>query len=182
MCVGAGRKPRLLVFSCTGSFFTLSALPQAVLPTLEVGGKTLVQSNAISRFVAREHGMYGKNNVESTQIDAIIETTADLNVAFRTARQKADADTQAEVTKKLYEEEGPRYLGYIEKLIEAAGKDGYAVSNSLSLADCYIHATVDTLGLKATLEKFPKVAACVKRVEENANIAKWLKERPKTDY
>ena len=160
----------------------LSALPQAVLPTLEIGGKTIVQSNAIARFVAREHGMYGNNSLESTQIDEILETTADLNLAFRTARQRADADKQAEVTKKLYEEDGPRYLGYIENLIEAAGKDGYAVSSSLSLADCYIHATVDTLGLKVLLEKFPKVAACVKRVEENENIAKWLKERPVTDY
>ena len=156
-------------------------MPQGVVPIFEIDGKTFVQSHAIARFVAREYGMYGENNMESLQIDQIQDTIADLILIFRTAFRNPDETKKAELMKKLNEEDGPRYLGYIEKLIESSGKDGYAVSNSLSLADCCIHAIVDFLRLRNKLGKFSKVAASMKRVEENANIAKWLKERPVTE-
>ena len=157
-------------------------MPQAVLPIFEVDGKTFVQSNAIARYVAREYGMYGKSNLESTQIDQIQETITDLILLFRTARRTTDENKKAELMKKLNEEDGPMYLGYIEQLIEASGKDGYAVSNSLSLADCCIHSVVEFFRIQNKLDKFPLVAASMKRMEENKNIAKWLKERPVTEF
>ena len=33
----------------------------------------------------------------------------------------------------LETEDSPKYLGYIEKLVEAFGRDGYSVGNSVSL-------------------------------------------------
>ena len=51
----------------------------------------------------------------------------------------------------------------------------------LSLADISIHVFTDFLQLKDKLDKFPGITACIKKVEENKNIAKWLKERPVTE-
>ena len=51
----------------------------------------------------------------------------------------------------------------------------------LSMADTSIHAFIDTFVLKDKLDKCPRIAACIKKVEENKNIAKWLKERPVTE-
>ena len=120
--------------------------------------------------------------MDSFIIDQIQDTIADLMLFMRTAIRTGDQAQMAEKEKELHDEHAPRYLGYIEKLIESSGKDGYAVSDSLSLADCCIHAVVEFLRLRDHLEKFPKVAASMSRLEENKHIAKWLKERPVTDY
>ena len=154
-------------------------MPQESLPIFEIDGKTtIVQSHAIQRYVAREFGMYGKNNLESTRIDEIQDTINDLIDIFRTAFRNPDEDKKKELMKKLQEEDGPKYLGYLDKLIATSGKNGFAVSDSLSLADCLVHSIVDFLQLTDKVKAYPKVAASIKRVEENANIAKWLKARP----
>ena len=51
----------------------------------------------------------------------------------------------------------------------------------LSVADIAIHVFSDMLGIRDELKKCKKLAAVIKRVEENKNIAKWLKERPVTE-
>ena len=35
--------------------------------------------------------------------------------------------------KKVETEDSPKYLGYIEKLVEAFGRDGYAVGDTVSI-------------------------------------------------
>ena len=48
----------------------------------------------------------------------------------------------------------------------------------LTVADLTLRGYLEFLGLQFLFDKFPKVAASCKKVEENKNIAKWLKERP----
>ena len=49
------------------------------MPILEVDGKhTFVESKAIYRYLAREFGFYGCNNMEATQIDVITEVVGDM--------------------------------------------------------------------------------------------------------
>lgn len=91
-----------------------------------------------------------------------------------------DETKKAELMKKFQTEDAPRYLGYIDQLIGKFGKDGYAVTNTLTMADCAIHAAVAILSLTAALDKFPKIAACMKKLGANKNVTKWLKERPET--
>ena len=49
-----------------------------------------------------------------------------------------------------------------------------------SLADAVIYAVIEFFMLKGVLDKFPKVTANLKTVEENKRIAKYLKERPES--
>jgi glutathione S-transferase len=46
--------------------------PFAQAPALEHNGVTIVQTDAILRYIGREWGMYGENNVESTMIDMLL--------------------------------------------------------------------------------------------------------------
>ena len=48
------------------------------MPMMEYDGKKLVQSMAIARFVAREYGLAGKNNLEGAQADMLADCMTDL--------------------------------------------------------------------------------------------------------
>jgi hypothetical protein len=48
------------------------------VPELEFDGERIGQSNSIARFLAREYGLAGKNNIEAAQLDAIIDSSADI--------------------------------------------------------------------------------------------------------
>ncbi|XP_052216504.1 S-crystallin SL11-like [Dreissena polymorpha] len=54
-------------------------MPQYVVPVLEVDGRTnITQSMAISRYLARQFDLYGKNAQEMALVDQIIETVEDI--------------------------------------------------------------------------------------------------------
>jgi len=49
------------------------------LPLLRIDGLNIVQKMAAVRYLARKHGLYGKDNAEATQIDILAETIADYS-------------------------------------------------------------------------------------------------------
>ena len=57
---------------------TFTAIPWGILPALEYDGKKLVQSISIARFVAREFGLAGKNNLEAAQADMLVDCMSDF--------------------------------------------------------------------------------------------------------
>ena len=57
---------------------TFAAIPWGQLPALEYDGKMLVQSISIARFVAREFGLAGKNNLEAAQADMLVDCMSDF--------------------------------------------------------------------------------------------------------
>ena len=48
------------------------------MPELTWDGKVLGQSTAIARFVAREVGIAGKNNIEMAECDAIVDFCSEV--------------------------------------------------------------------------------------------------------
>ena len=47
------------------------------MPTLEVDGKVMCQSNAIFRYIANELGLYGTTNAAKVIADQICETLSE---------------------------------------------------------------------------------------------------------
>ena len=47
------------------------------LPVLEVDGKTIAQSMAIARFLARRYKLTGENEIEEAEADAIVDCIND---------------------------------------------------------------------------------------------------------
>ena len=48
------------------------------MPVLEFQGRMLTESKAIARFLARRHGMAGRDDFEAALIDAAVDTMSDL--------------------------------------------------------------------------------------------------------
>ncbi|KAH7700456.1 Glutathione S-transferase 1 [Aphelenchoides avenae] len=48
-------------------------LPYGQLPLLEVDGTPIAQSYAIYRFLGRQFGLAGKDNVEAAQVDSLAD-------------------------------------------------------------------------------------------------------------
>ena len=77
----------------------------------------------------------------------------------------------------------PAKLALFEK--RAAGNDnGWLFGNKLTWADFafYLSAEWVLMGNKDALEKFPGLKKLRASVEALPNIAKWIEERPKTDF
>ncbi len=53
-------------------------MPLGQLPVLEYDGAILSQSLTIARFLAKEFGLAGKNNLEQAQADMIMDAGNDL--------------------------------------------------------------------------------------------------------
>lgn len=53
-------------------------IPSPGLPILEFDGKTIGQSIAIARFMAKEYNLAGKNNFEAAQCDMFIDCMTDF--------------------------------------------------------------------------------------------------------
>lgn len=53
-------------------------MPYGMLPVLEIDGKPIAQSNAVARYLAREHNLAGKDEWESMLCDVLVDTLGDL--------------------------------------------------------------------------------------------------------
>lgn len=58
--------------------FVYIATPFGQCPILEVDGKQLVQSHAIARYLARQHGLAGQDDWEQAQADMYTDCINDL--------------------------------------------------------------------------------------------------------
>lgn len=56
-------------------------MPMGQLPVLEVDGKRVYQSSAISRYLAKKVGLAGSNDWESLIIDSAVDTINDFRLS-----------------------------------------------------------------------------------------------------
>ena len=157
-------------------------------PLLLVDGTAIAQSKTIERYLARRVGLYGANEVEAAQIDAIGEHIRDMKEMHGKAADKA----------VFKSETLPAFLGKLEKV--AGSTKGCLVGKSLSLADIQLYEVVCEYfpsreayestkdggsasagglasGEAALLKDCPKLTASVVAVKAHPNIAKHVAGR-----
>jgi len=151
-------------------------LPFGQLPILQVGDVTIAQSQAINRYLAREHGLAGKNSLENAQVDMVIDGWTDLT----SARFAAKTD---EEKAKFASETLPTWLGHLEKIVAANGS-GYFVGSGLTVADIVGFVSLDYVKTNAptALEHFPALSKLYELVLSRPNINNWVKNRPVTPF
>jgi glutathione S-transferase len=149
------------------------------LPKLEWDGEVLYTSLSIARFLAREFGLMGKNNLESVKVDEIVDVIQDTLNAGYTAAFMSDEKAKAEALAKHTGETIPRIMEQIEKRLESRGGQ-FMVGNNLTWADIQLFFFCNENS--PCMAKIPLVANLVKRVEELPNIKKWVENRPKTVF
>ena len=145
-----------------------SIKPWGQLPVLEVDGTTISQSCAILRYCGEIGGLVSSDPLVNAKSNEVIDATEDIiklfipTFAIKDPAEKNAA--RAEICKnggKLEE-----VLAKFEAFVAAHGKNGFAVSDSLTLADFALYNSECMLvsgwldGFPLTvLDKFPALLA-----------------------
>ncbi|BFZ22263.1 hypothetical protein BsWGS_25302 [Bradybaena similaris] len=161
-----------------------TSTPFGQLPLLEIDGQIFSQSNALSCYLAREFGYYGKTNLESLEIDQVVFLINDFVQEVYKFFFQTDEQKKAELKQHFVDVEMPKYLGFFEKLLEA-NATGYFVGNSLTLADLVVYdlvSDVQQLSPDGALDKFPRVKEHLNLVESNERIRAYIVNRKSTTF
>ena len=130
-----------------------------------------------SRFLAAQFGLKGNNNLESAQVDEVVDTIEDvIGVTIKT-HFETDPVKKAETIAGLNTSTVLPMLTNIEKRLVSRGGQ-FLVGNALSLADIHLFFFCSEYTTAKLLATTPKIANLVKRVEHLPNIQKWLRQRP----
>ncbi|XP_071647931.1 glutathione S-transferase-like [Temnothorax longispinosus] len=153
-------------------------MPFGKVPVLEVDGKRIHQSVAIGRYVAKQCGLAGKNDLESLEIDSTVDTIQELleNIYVNYVRAK-------EQKLEIVDETVSYYLERLDAQVKRNG--GYFVGGALTWADLTFVGVLDYMNFltkENVVEKYENLKQLRKKVEEIPAIKSWIEKRPPTLY
>ncbi|XP_066254759.1 glutathione S-transferase-like [Euwallacea similis] len=157
-----------------------SGAPLEQLPLLEVDGKVLFQSIAITRYVAHIVGLDGKTALENSEIDAVVDSVNDLRSKTLNWAYETDKAKKAQLAAALFAEPFPFFLNKFESWASKNG--GYLALGRLTWADIYAIAILDFLGSifkKNLIEGHPNLIKMRENVVSIPRIKAWIANRPK---
>jgi len=162
------------------------ALPYGQVPLYQEGDFSLGQSGSIARYVARKHGLHGKDARESAFVDSVVDCVL-TDIGGNVFRQMkwGDEAKKAENKEKFEKEVLTKYLPALERQLAAHdGGKGYFLGEHVSLADiAFFHFFSNLQGeFPHALDKAPTLKALYDRVAARPKIAKWVAERPQTNF
>jgi glutathione S-transferase len=163
-----------------------------VLVTAE--GKTIGQSKAIERYLAKKFGLMGSSLEDEAMIDCIAEHCRDVKDAARTkgfsrfTKGKSDEE-KAAARKEWFETDMPEMLKKIEEAVkETSGASGYSFGKETSYADVAIWSLLrdcpagDLDDTQKASEQCALLNSIADQIASNEGVAKWLKERPESMF
>ena len=161
--------------------------PTGQLPILEIEGKTLTGSAPIARFLAGRFGLEGTSDLEKAQLGGMIDYLLDFvpNISSWSAEQNEDKKTA--IWDTVRNEHIPKYWGLINKWIEDNTGSVWIFGSNPTYVDFFIYCytelilAIDPLN-QDVFNQFPAILKHRAAVESLPNIAKWIKERPVTQY
>ena len=121
----------------------VTATPFGQCPVLYVdgGSKVLAQSHTIARYLARQHGLAGKDNFEQAQADMYVDCIYDLHGATRAATWEKDEAKQKEIFDKLHQEFIKPHIEKIEGHLIKNGT-GFLVGKAVTIYCAYKKLTI----------------------------------------
>lgn len=158
-------------------------MPFGHLPVLVIEGtKMLAQSNAIARYLARHHGLAGKDIWEQAQADMFADNIKDLIQSGSGIYRETDPEKQQEMGRAFFEETLVPHMAKIEEILQKNG--GLLVGKSVTWADIMYYAFFANAVAKfpETLKDSPHLKALMDRIEQNPNIKRYLATRPVTEH
>ncbi len=115
---------------------TEGVFPFGQFPVLQVDDKTIAQTGAIARFCGKLGGLYPtENDFYAAKVDEVIDLATDITGKIRPSLIEKDPEKRVGMRRELAETVLPKWLGFMEKLLENNGKTGYFVDDSLTVAD-----------------------------------------------
>lgn len=168
----------------------LNRAPVLVTPD----GKTIGQSKAIERYLARRFELMGESPEDEAIIDCIAEHCRDVKDAARVkgfssfAKGKTDEE-KSRARAEWFDGDMPELLGKIEDAVEeTSASPGYAFGTSTTYADVVIWALLRdcfSMDLEETAkasEKCTRLNAIADQIASNPGVSKWLNERPESAF
>lgn len=158
------------------------------VPVLKFANDTqLTQSLAIARYLAREVGLAGTNNLESAEIDTVVETQRDMNEVFYTKLVIDNVDLKpGPEFQKFIETNYVEHCDKLTTLKNAYSKnEKYFVGNNLSWADLYVYDSINSLSLfeSQVIKNFNnRFKGFCNNIHNETSLKKYFEERPKTTY
>jgi glutathione S-transferase len=148
-----------------------SALRFTCVPVLEIDGKPVTQSNALSRYIGKMAGLYPEDPLQALYCDEVLGALEDLtNQIGRTMRLQGDELRAAR--EQLSQGWIPTYLRGLSELLERGGGE-YFADNRLTVAD--LRAFIETRWLTSGfLDHIPTdivTSVAPTLAEHNARIA-----------
>ncbi|CAL8089279.1 unnamed protein product [Orchesella dallaii] len=158
--------------------------PWGQLPVLQVGDKTLSQSNTISRYLARKFNLVGEDEWEAAKIDELADALTDLRLEWRKFFMEQDETKKAELKKVFVETTVPKYFTKFEAQIAANNGGPYLVGKNLTWVDLLTAHFLEFFEVSepGLLEKFGALKKLRDTVFENEKIKAWLDKRPVTQF
>jgi glutathione S-transferase len=159
--------------------------PYGGLPSLEIDGKIFGGSAPIERYIAEQHGLAGSNELENFELSTIFDVTFDLLLRVILHHFEKEEARKADLKKELEETHLPKYLGILNKVITDNGAaDGWIYGNKVTYVDLRVAQLADLILLASpnALDAYPAVAKLKATVEALPKIAKWIKERPESEF
>ena len=156
------------------------------LPVLEVDGKMLSQTQAMAVYAGKLAGIHPDDPWSAAKVDECLngctDVTTTLGATFRLAE-----DEKISARRALIEEGGrlALHLGGLEKLCVENGSCGFAVGDSLTVADLAIWRLAGWLasgaldGIPTTyVGTFPAITKLVESVDAHPKVDEWKAAHP----
>ena len=153
---------------------------------LEIDGKLYAGSAPLVRYVAEQHGLAGSNELENLELASIYDMTEDLLLRLIPVFEEKDETRKAKLLKELKETHVPKYFGITEGVITKNGSpEGWIYGKAVTYADFRVAQICDIVTIFSgsdVLDAYPAIAKLKNTVEALPKIAKWIEERPKTEF
>ncbi|CAF4987947.1 unnamed protein product [Rotaria sp. Silwood1] len=161
-------------------------MPLGQMPVLEIDGVKIPQSLPIARYLARKFHLAGKDELEQLKVDVCVHTIADYRQRYiQHILAQPDPELKAEGRKTMVNEELPKFLPFIDKLLSMWSPEGpFFLGSEITWADLICFDFMQSMfELDPTIgERFPRIEQHYNAVKKQPRIAAYLKVRPKTDF
>ena len=163
---------------------TDGTFPFGQFPVLEVDGKKVAQTSGIARFCGKLAGLYPKDDdFAAAKVDEVLDLATDITMKMQPALREPDPEQRKLKREELSREILPRWLGFLENLLEENGNTGFFVGDSLTVADLAAWRLCSWIrggiidGIPQTqLDAHPQLLEHHLRIGGIPKIDKWMKK------
>ncbi|XP_076656366.1 uncharacterized protein LOC143361011 [Halictus rubicundus] len=157
-------------------------MPFGQVPVLEIDGKKVNQSVAISRYLAKQFGLAGKDDWEALEIDVVVDTIHDVRAKIAAFAYETNEVAKAEKLKNA-KEQVPYYLERLDARVKKNG--GYFVGGALTWADITFVSLLEYLNfmMKSDItENYENLKQLEEKVLNVPAIKSWVEKRPQSEW
>ena len=135
--------------------------------------------------MARQFKLAGKDEVEATKCDIVVDTMQEINEAYFRAWFFIEDEAQKQEAQKVFKAETvPKTLQGLENLVKSYGNGTWAVGKDVTWADLIVFDSIYNLLVldSEVLDKCPTLKKNREAVEKLPRVAEHLAKRQETPF